>query len=98
MATESREALRDVGGIADLAELTVTHDRYAGLLLPGHGTVDGSLNQPVEFSVIVGLAMITREQQRGQLAPARQTSHVGGRYAEHRFPPSTGALECRAHK
>ena len=76
VAAEARQPLGDVGRIADLAELAVAHDRYSGRLLLGHRILDGRLYEPLESGRIVGLAVVAGEQQRDELAGAREAPDV----------------------
>ena len=72
MPAEPGEPLGDVGRVADLPKLAVADDRDAGRDLFLHGVVDGALDDLIELSRVVRLAVILREEERGEFVAARQ--------------------------
>ena len=96
MAAEAREALYDVGRIADLAHLAVADDRDPGLDLPLHRLVDSLLHHAVELGLVICLALVAGEQQRNEFGAARQAADMRG--LDHGKALSCGARSFRYAK
>jgi hypothetical protein len=86
VAAKAGEPLLDVGGISDLAELAIAHDRDSRRFLLRDRILDGRLDEPLERRCIVGLALIAGEQQRRQLSPPRQAADVCCQDIRHERP------------
>ena len=78
IAPEAREALRDVGRVADLAHLSVADDVDADRHLPAHHLGHRVADHRRIGASIHGLAALAREQHFGYGLAARQAADVRG--------------------
>ena len=76
MPPESGKPLDHVGGVTDLADLSVADDIDSAFNLFLDGVIHRRRNLRIEFLGIIGLARVARAKQRCQFLAARQTSDV----------------------
>ena len=77
---KTRNALLDVGSVADLAHLTVADDVDTNFNLSGHRIFDRTCNGHVEFSLVVFLLPLLRENQLSNFFRSRQTANMRCQY------------------
>ena len=75
---EARQAMTDVGGVADLRHLAVRDDVDAGFLLLEHDIGDGVAHDGVVSSAVEAFALGLREQLVDHGLRSRQAADVGG--------------------